>query len=147
MSRQIWGLSWDRHHVFSNCLELDAGGSSHVMSHLMTTQSIIKKFSFIWILSIIRSNKNDFYHSEKSLRGRRFSLCLNIFGRILWAISGTELDVFSNFQSTPHSGRPSEDGGRKKGWASGFALSLLQTCRAAEKPNLGMLTCNCVQRN
>lgn len=39
-----------------------------------------------------------------------FSLCLIIFGRILWAISGTELDVFSNFQSTPHSGRPSEDG-------------------------------------
>lgn len=146
MSRQIWGLSWDRHHVFSNCLELDAGGSSHVMSHLMTTQSIIKKFSFIWILSIIRSNKNDFYHSEKSLRGRRFLLSVPHYFRENF-MSNLRNRVRCFFQLSINSPQWSTIRGRKKGWASGFALSLLQTCCAAEKPNLGMLTCNCVQRN
>lgn len=148
MSRQTRGLSWDRHHVFSDCLELDAGGSSHVMSHLMTTQSIIKSLPSFEFSPSSGVMKMIFITQRRvSEDDAFFSLWLIIFGRILWAISGTEFDVFCNFQSTPHSGRPSEGGGWETGWASDFALSLLRTCCAAEKPNLGMLTYNCVQQN
>lgn len=70
--------------MFSDCLELDAGGSSHVMSHLMTTQSIIKSLPSFEFSPSSGVMKMIFITQRRvSEDDAFFSLWLIIFGRIL----------------------------------------------------------------